>query len=114
MFDPQSLNLAQGAQKMEFKMGPLGPQILAQVEPEKVENVQTEVDSEKIKFKSRKVGASGLASSSQAKTVCASTIMKMDIKKEMFLVGDVFMRKFYTIFDRDNNKVGLARAHTPQ
>ena len=40
--------------------------------------------------------------------------MKMDIKKEMFLVGDVFMRKFYTIFDRDNNKVGLARAHTPQ
>jgi hypothetical protein len=48
---------------MEFKMGPLGPQILAQVEPEKVENVQTEVDSEKIKFKSRKVGASGLSSS---------------------------------------------------
>jgi len=40
--------------------------------------------------------------------------MKMDIKKEMFLVGDVFMRKFYTIFDRDSNKVGLARAHTPQ
>ena len=63
MFDPQSLNLAQGAQKMEFKMGPLGPQILAQVEPEKVENVQTEVDSEKIKFKSRKVGANGLSSS---------------------------------------------------
>ena len=28
----------------------------------------------------------------------------------MFLVGDIFMRKFYTIFDRDNNKVGLARA----
>jgi len=40
--------------------------------------------------------------------------MKMDIKKEMFLVGDVFMRKFYTIFDRDNNRVGLAKAHTPQ
>jgi hypothetical protein len=29
MFDPQQLNLAQGGQKMEFKMGPLGPQILA-------------------------------------------------------------------------------------
>jgi hypothetical protein len=28
----------------------------------------------------------------------------------MFLVGDVFMRKYYTIFDRDNNKVGLAKA----
>lgn len=98
---------------MEFKMGPLGPQILAQVEPENVINAQTEVDSEKIKFKSRKI-ASTSQSSSGSKTVCASTIMKMDIKKEMFLVGDVFMRKFYTIFDRDNNRVGLAKAHTPQ
>lgn len=77
-------------------------------------NTQTEVDSEKIKFKSRKVNSSGQMSNNPAKTVCASTIMKMDIKKEMFLVGDVFMRKFYTIFDRDNNRVGLAKAHTPQ
>ena len=76
-------------------------------------NAQTEVDSEKIKFKSRKVSTNGQLSG-PPKTVCASTIMKMDIKKEMFLVGDVFMRKFYTIFDRDNNRVGLAKAHTPQ
>jgi hypothetical protein len=34
----------------------------------------------------------------------------MKIEKDMFLVGDVFMRKYYTIFDRDNNKVGLAKA----
>lgn len=77
-------------------------------------NTQTEVDSEKIKFKSRKIGANGQVGDGPGKTVCASTIMKMDIKKEMFLVGDVFMRKFYTIFDRDNNRVGLAKAHTPQ
>ena len=77
-------------------------------------NAQTEVDSEKIKFKSRKINSSGQIREGPAKTVCASTIMKMDIKKEMFLVGDVFMRKFYTIFDRDNNRVGLAKAHTPQ
>jgi hypothetical protein len=76
-------------------------------------NAQTEVDSEKIKYKSRKINSSGQMGDNSGKTVCASTIMKMDIKKEMFLVGDVFMRKFYTIFDRDNNKVGLARAHTP-
>jgi hypothetical protein len=46
--------------------------------------------------------------------ICASTIMKMEIKNSMFLVGDVFMRKYYTIFDRDNNRVGLAKANTPE
>jgi hypothetical protein len=34
----------------------------------------------------------------------------MKIEKDMFLVGDVFMRKYYTIFDRDANRVGLAKA----
>lgn len=36
--------------------------------------------------------------------------MTMDIKKKMFLVGDVFMRKYYTVFDREQNRVGLAKA----
>jgi hypothetical protein len=43
---------------------------------------------------------------------CMSTIMTMDIAREMFLVGDVFMRRFYTVFDRENNRVGLAEAVT--
>jgi hypothetical protein len=55
-------------------------------------------------------------SHSQSKTTgsmkCASTIMPMDIRKSMFLVGDVFMRKYYTIFDRENDRVGLATANT--
>jgi hypothetical protein len=69
--------------------------------------IQTEADADKFKIKSRKGHGSG-----DATTACASTVMAMDISKEMFLVGDVFMRKFYTIFDRENDRVGLAEAVT--
>ena len=46
------------------------------------------------------------------KHACASTVMAMDISKDQFLVGDIFMRKYYTVFDRDNDRVGLAEANT--
>ena len=43
-------------------------------------------------------------------TRCFGTIMEMNLKNEMFLVGDIFMRKYYTVFDRENDRVGLAEA----
>jgi hypothetical protein len=69
--------------------------------PESV-NVMVEADTQKH-HASKEVNDS-------VKKACTSSIMSMDIKNDMFLVGDIFMRKFYTIFDRDNDKVGLALA----
>ena len=40
--------------------------------------------------------------------------MEMNLKRKMFLVGDIFMRKYYTIFDRDNHRVGLVPVNTPE
>lgn len=104
MFDPKSLSLAQGGMKTTFSMGPLGPQIMAQLEgPAPEANIQLEAESEKKHHASA-------AANAQMKQVCGSTLMNMDIKEHMFLVGDIFMRKYYTIFDRDNDRVGLAKS----
>lgn len=47
----------------------------------------------------------------QIKTKCYGEMMKMNLRRDMFLVGDVFMRKYYSIFDRGNSRVGLALAN---
>lgn len=44
--------------------------------------------------------------------MCKSTIMEIDMPRHQFMVGNHFMRKYYTIFDRDFNRVGLAEANT--
>lgn len=82
-------------------------------------HAQLEVDSKRRKKKSTKDDddddedkSSKSKSSEEGSNACASTIMKMDISHDMFLVGDVFMRKYYTVFDRDNDQVGLAPAVT--
>ena len=112
MFPSQEIKMAQGGmpQQMHFNMGPLGPQLMAQVDssammdldlfkPKAEMAIQTESDAErKNKYKGNHA--------------CASTVMAMDISREQFLVGDIFMRKFYTVFDRDNDRVGLAEANT--
>jgi len=104
MFDPKPLSLAQGGMKTTFSMGPLGPQIFAQLDgPAPESNVQLEADSERRHHASAEVNA-------QMKQMCGSTLMEMEIKESMFLVGDIFMRRYYTIFDRDNDRVGLAES----
>ena len=118
MFPSQPIQFAQGGQKMKFSMGPLGPQLMAQtnsttenqewldeLKPSSKLNTQIEVDESTLKQHHKK-------QKNQPMQACASTIMTMDIAKEMFLVGDIFMRKFYTVFDRENDQIGLAEAVT--
>lgn len=41
---------------------------------------------------------------------CLGTMVEMDLDHDLFLVGDLFMRKYYSIFDRDHDRIGLAKS----
>ena len=49
-------------------------------------------------------------SSDDKESKCFGTLMNMDLDEDLFLVGDLFMRKYYSIFDRENDRIGLAKA----
>ena len=45
---------------------------------------------------------------------CTPAFMKLDVPKPrgpIFVLGDTFIRNYYSVFDRDNKKVGFAKAN---
>jgi len=48
----------------------------------------------------------------QGTSVCLSGFASIDLGEPLFILGDVFIGRFYTIFDYQNNRVGFANLAT--
>ena len=54
--------------------------------------------------------------SEDQKELCMTSISELDIlqtgQENLFILGDVFMQEYYTIFNRGNDSVGFAKVYT--
>ena len=69
----------------------LGPQTLVQLDQEQSEPEDLQIQDSDSKL-------------------CLSSIGQIQVSRDMFILGLPFMKKYYTIFDRDHDRVGLAEA----
>ena len=97
----------------EWIYPPQAPTALGQTQSAKSDNnivVGDDAESTMVELALLTEQVNSAAQNTGSKMQCLGSLMQMDLKDDMFLVGDIFMRKYYTVFDRDNDRVGLAPA----
>ncbi|RKF81672.1 Aspartic-type endopeptidase ctsD [Golovinomyces cichoracearum] len=45
--------------------------------------------------------------------LCLSTLCGTDLNDGFWVLGDIFLKNYYTIFDIDNRRIGIANVHIP-
>lgn len=74
-----------------------------------------EISSKKVKYKSLSSSLSLNAYENTKDVICTRAFAPLDIeppKGPIWVLGDVFIKKYFTIFNRDDNMIGFARRQT--
>ena len=74
-----------------------------------------EISSKKVKYKSLSSSLSLNSYENTKDIICTRAFAPLDIeppKGPIWVLGDVFIKKFFTIFNRDDNMIGFARRQT--
>jgi cathepsin D len=91
---------------LDYLVGPVTRAEAADVQPYLAELSKSSLRLNQQKPK--KVHENGPIEYPDSDKICFGLIMQIDIENDMFILGDIFMRKYYSIFDRSKNRVGLA------